>query len=162
MSCCQSCTFCLKCERAVTKERRKSLIKSENRNKFCEKCFFCRSLHLCPQCSKCPQCCKCQAGLLSFWQKWSLLGANPRVVYILPLPLPEGGFTCTDREKGRGEGKGSDLSSLFQQIVYCPQTKPEMAANLGPQCSKSIFERKNIQNGDPRNYSISPYNKGNG
>ena len=30
VSCCQSCTFCLKCERAATKERRKSLIKSEN------------------------------------------------------------------------------------------------------------------------------------
>ena len=62
VSCCQSCTFCLKCERAVTKERQKSLIKSENRNKFCEKCFFCRSLCFCPHCSKCPQCCKCSDG----------------------------------------------------------------------------------------------------
>ena len=61
MSCCQSCTFCLKCERAVTKERRKSLIKSETRNKFCERCFFCRSLCFCPHCSKCPQCCQCSA-----------------------------------------------------------------------------------------------------
>ena len=25
-----------------------------------------------------------------------------------------------------------------------------MAVNLGPHCSKQIFERKNIQNGDPR------------
>ena len=50
--------FCLKCERAVTKERRKSLIKHENRNKFCEKYFFCRSLRFCPKCSQCPQCCK--------------------------------------------------------------------------------------------------------
>ena len=28
-----------------------------------------------------------------------------------------------------------------------------MVANLGPQCSKPIFECKNIQNGDPRNNS---------
>ena len=28
-----------------------------------------------------------------------------------------------------------------------------MAANLGPQCSKQIFERKNIQNGNPGNNS---------
>ena len=29
--------------------------------------------------------------------------------------------------------------------------KPEMAASLGPQCSKQVFERKNIQDGNPRN-----------
>ena len=28
-----------------------------------------------------------------------------------------------------------------------------MATNLGPQCSKQIFERKNIQNGNPRDNS---------
>ena len=28
-----------------------------------------------------------------------------------------------------------------------------MTANLGPQCSKQIFESKNIQNGNPRNNS---------
>ena len=61
VSCCQSCTFCVKCERAVTKERRKSLVKGETRNKFCERCFFCRSLRFCPHCSKCPQCCQCSA-----------------------------------------------------------------------------------------------------
>ena len=66
-------------------------------------------------------------------------------------PLPEGGFACIDQQEGSREGKGSDLPSLLQQIVHCPQTKPEMAANLGPQCSKPIFECKNIQNGDPRN-----------
>ena len=60
VSCCQSCTFCLKCERAVAKERRKSLIKSEHRNKFCEKCFFCRSFL--PPLLQMPQCCQCTAG----------------------------------------------------------------------------------------------------
>ena len=32
-----------------------------------------------------------------------------------------------------------------------------MARNLGPQCSKQIFERKNIQNGDPRNNPAFPH-----
>ena len=64
MSCCQSCTFCLKCERAVTKERQKSLIK---RNKFC---------HV-------TNAQQVGGHLQNFWQKWSLLGANPRVVSIL-------------------------------------------------------------------------------
>ena len=69
-------------------------------------------------------------------------------------PLPEGGFACTDHQEGGREGKGLDLSSFLQQVIHCPQTKSEMAANLGPQCSKQIFEHKNIQNGDPRDNSI--------
>ena len=48
LSCCQSCTFCNKCHKAVAKERCKSSIKSQKKNKFCEKCFYCRSLHFCP------------------------------------------------------------------------------------------------------------------
>ena len=64
--------------------------------------------------------------------------------------LPEGSFACPDSQKGGREGKGSNLCSLFQQVVHCPQTKSEIATNLGPQCSQQIFERKNVQNGDPR------------
>ena len=62
--------------------------------------------------------------LQDFWQKWSLRGANPRVVsilkdgYILPFKLrpplvgellPEGGFACTDHQESSREGKDSDL-----------------------------------------------------
>ena len=45
-------------------------------------------------------------------------------------------------------------SSFLQQDIHCPRTKSEMMCNLGPQCSKQIFERKNIQNGDPGDNSI--------
>ena len=65
-------------------------------------------------------------------------------------PLPEGSFACLDSQKGGREGRGWNLSSLFQQVVHCPQTKLERVTNLRPQCSQQIFERKNIQNGDPR------------
>ena len=184
MSCCQSCTFCLKCERAVTKERRKSLIKNETRNKICQRCFFCRSLRFCPCCSKCPQCCQCSSDR----------GTSPKILAkVVPPgcksessvhfegrphspiqgqtkssqrsvdsqrlckppqePLPETGFAGLTTKGGSRDGEGSNISSLFQQVIHCPQTKSKMAASLGPQCSKQIFERKNIQDGNPRNNS---------
>ena len=76
--------------------------------------------------------------------------------------LPEGGFACTDPLKGSRDGKGSNLSSLFQQVIHCPQTKQEMAANLRPQCSHQIVERKNIQNGNTRNHPDLPPTRGMG
>ena len=60
--CCQSCTFCNKKGKAAAKERLKSSIKIQKRNKFCEMCFYCRSLCFCPNCSQCPQCCTCSAS----------------------------------------------------------------------------------------------------
>ena len=59
-------------------------------------------------------------------------------------PLPEGSFACTDSQKGSREGKGANLSSLFEQAIHSSKTKSEMAPNHGSQCSKQIFERKNI------------------
>ena len=182
MCCCQSCTFCLKCERAVTKERPSKLKLKREINfvkgvSIVDHCVFAQNVPSAPNVAHVKPVGGC---LQDFWQKWSLLGANPRVVsilkdrYILPFKirpplvravdnqwickphqelLPEGGFACTDHQESGREGKGSDLSSFLQQDIHCPQTKSEMAANLGPQCSKQIFERKNIQNGDPRDNS---------
>ena len=65
------------------------------------------------------------------------------------LPLASS-CTSSDREKGSREGQGSNLTSLFQQTVHCPKAEPQVAANLGSQYSKSVFMRKNIQNGDSR------------
>ena len=134
-----------------------------------------------PQCSKCPQCCQCTAGSrsspgilaemvpsgrksesgihLEGWLHSPVQTQVPSSERPLDYqwlckspqePLPAGGFACSDKEKGYREGKSSDF---FQQTVHCPQAKPEMAANFGPQCSKQIFERKNIQNGNSGNYS---------
>ena len=64
-------------------------------------------------------------------------------------PLPEGGGSKPSGEKGGRDGEGSSISSLFQQAFHSSQTKSEMASSFGPQCSKQIFERKNIQNGNP-------------
>ena len=193
MSCCQSCTFCLKCERAVTKERHKSLIKNETRNKVCQRCFFCRSLRFCPGCSKCPQCCQCSSDR----------GTSPKVLAkVVPPgcksessvhfegrlhspiqgqtkssqrsfdsqrlckppqePLPEGGFASLTAKGGSRDGEGSNISSLLQPTVHSSKTKSEMATNLGPQCSKQIFERKNIQDGNSGNNSAVPTTRGMG
>ena len=68
-------------------------------------------------------------------------------------PLPQGGFASPTAKGGSRDGEGSNISSLLQQTFHSSQTKPKMATNLGPQCSKQIFERKNIQNGNPRDNS---------
>ena len=85
---------------------------------------------------------------------------NQRLCKPSQEPLPEGSFAGTDPEKGSREGKGSNLSSFFQQVIHCPQTKSKMVANLGPQCSQQIFERKNIQNGNSRDNSDFPTTRG--
>ena len=116
--------------------------------------------------------------LQPFWQTWALLGANPRVVSIQnqtssgerPLdsqwlckphqePLPERGFAGLTAKGGSRDGEGSNISSL---TVHSSKTKSEMATNLGPQCSKQIFERKNIQNGNSGNNSVVPATRGMG
>ena len=53
LKCCFSCSMC---NRAVTKERHKSLSVSQ-RNKACQACVLCKSLSLCPQRQRCPSCC---------------------------------------------------------------------------------------------------------
>ena len=68
-------------------------------------------------------------------------------------PLPETGFAGLTTKGGSRDGEGSNISNLFQQVIHCSQTKSKMAASLGPQCSKQIFECKNIQDGNPRNNS---------
>ena len=172
-----SCTYCNKV--AVTKERRKAKIKDQKSNKVCEKCFFCRSLCFCSKCSKCPQCCKCptsggtsseflgnmgsqgckpkssvhiKGGLCSSLQsKTSLSKGSPDSKWLCKphqrLPLAN---SCTSSDREKGSREGSNLTSLFQQTVHCPKAEPQVAANLGSQYSKSVFMRKNIQNGDSR------------
>ena len=178
--CCRSCTFCNKKCKAAAKERLKSSTK-ESRNKVCELCFFCRSVCFCSICSQCPHCCSCSLSRqlptalladLGLPGCKSESGVNfeggscapiqtqtpsstipPDSRWLCTLPekhLLNGGCTNPVAQKGSRDGKGSNL---FQQTIHSSQTKSKMMTNLGPQCSKQIFERKNIQNGNPRNNS---------
>ena len=95
-----------------------------------------------------------KGGLCSSLQsKTSLSKGSPDSKWLCKphqrLPLASS-CTSSDREKGSREGQGSNLTSLFQQTVHCPKAEPQVAANLGSQYSKSVFMRKNIQNGDSR------------
>ena len=77
-------------------------------------------------------------------------------------PLPQGGFASLTTKGGNRDGEGSNISSLLQQTIHSPQTKPQMASHPGPQCTKQIFERKNIQDGNPRDNSVFLTSRGMG
>ena len=181
--CCQSCTFCNKKCMAAAKERLKSSLRNQRNKFcelcfFCRSLLFCPKCDKCPQCCSCPTSRRAPSALLanlgppgcksessvhfegrlhspiqnqtssgkgSFDSQW--LCKPPQE------PLPEGGFAGLTAKGGSRDGEGSNISSLLQPTVHSSKTKPKMATNLGPQCSKQIFERKNIQNGNPRNNS---------
>ena len=174
-----SCTYCNKVavakERRKTKIKDQKSNKVCEKCFFCRSLCFCSKCSKCPQCCKCPtsggtsseflgnmgsQGCKPKSsvhikrGLCSSLQsKTSLSKGSPDSKWLCKphqrLPLASS-CTSSDREKGSREGQGSNLTSLFQQTVHCPKAEPQVAANLGSQYSKSVFMRKNIQNGDSR------------
>ena len=141
---------------------------------FCKSLCFCPQCAKCSQCCKCPASggattivlgsmgttrCKPKSsvhtkrGLCSPIQSQTLPSeGSPDSKRLCQshqrLPLARGS-TSLNQEEGSREGQGSNLSSLLQQTIHCSQTEPKVAANLGPQYSKSVFMRKNIQNGNP-------------
>ena len=174
-----SCTYCNKVAVAKERRKAKIKDQKSNKvcEKcfFCRSLCFCSKCSKCPQCCKCPtsggtsseflgnmgsQGCKpkssvhIKGGLCSPLQSQTSLGkGSPDSKWLCKphqrLPLARS-CTSSDREKGSREGQGSNLTSLFQQTVHCPKAEPQVAANLGSQYSKSVFMRKNIQNGDSR------------
>ena len=84
MSCCLSFTFCNKCQKAVAKERplseTKKEIKSMKSVSIVDHCVCAPKVINVPNVAHVQLVGGC---LQNFWQKWSLLGANPRVVSIL-------------------------------------------------------------------------------
>ena len=70
--------------------------------------------------------------------------------------VSEGGGSKPSGQRGSRDGEGLTISSLFQQTVHSSQTQPKVETSLRPQCSKQIFERKNIQNGNTRDNSDLP------
>ena len=181
--CCRSCTFCNKKCKAAAKERLKSSIKESRNKVcelcfFCRSVCFCSICSQCPQCCSCSLSRRLPSALLAdlgLSGGKSESGVNFEGGLFAPIQTqtpssmipPDSQWLCTPQEKhllkggdtnpvaqkGCRDGKGSSFSSLFQQTIHCPQTESKMATNLGPQCSKQIFEHKNIQNGNPGNNS---------
>ena len=174
-----SCTYCNKVavtkERRKAKIKDQKSNKVCEKCFFCRSLCFCSKCSKCPQCCKCrtsggtsseflgnmgSQGCKPKSSVhikgglcTSLQSKTSLSKGSPDSKWLCKphqrLPLASS-CTSSDREKGSREGQGSNLTSLFQQTVHCPKAEPQVAANLGSQYSKSVFMRKNIQNGDSR------------
>ena len=142
---------------------------------FCRSLCFCPNCDKCPQCCSCPTSRRAPSALLANLGPprskfkggvYPKRGVYPPIQTQTPSseappdnqwlcqsqqkPFSKGGSSKPSGQKGSRDGKGSSISSLFQQVVHSFQTQPKMATSLGSQCSKQIFERKNIQNGNPR------------
>ena len=190
--CCQSCTFCNKKCKAAAKERLKSSLRNQRNKFcelcfFCRSLCLCPKCDKCPQCCSCPTGRRAPSALLadlgppgcksessvhfegrlhSPIQNQTSCGKGPLDSQWLckppQEPLPERGFAGLTAKGGSRDGEGSNISSLLQPTVHSSKTKSEMATNLGRQCSKQIFERKNIQNGNSRNNLVVPATRGMG
>ena len=190
--CCQSCTFCNKKCKAAAKERLKSSLRNQRNKFcelcfFCRSVCLCPKCVKCPQCCSCPPGRRAPSALLadlgpprcksessvhfegrlhSPIQNQTSSGEGPLDSQWLckphQEPLPGRGLAGPTAKGGSRDGKGSNISSLLQPTVHSSKTKSEMATNLGPQCSKQIFERKNIQNGNSGNNSVVPAKRGMG
>ena len=138
--------------KAVTNERHKSFIKITERYKVCEKCFYCRSLCFCPDCFQYPQYCTsarrsptklladlvppgCKSkGNLNVEGRLHVPVQNQNssgkvfldsqwVCKLPQEPLPDRNFACSDSQEDSRDGKGLNISSLFQQAVHSTKTQ---------------------------------------
>ena len=189
---CAVCTFCNKKCKAAAKERLKSSLRNQRNKFcelcfFCRSLCFCPKCDKCPQCCSCPTGRRAPSALLAdlgppgcksessvhFERRLHSPIQNQTSSGKRPLdspwickppqePLPERGLAGLTAKGGSRDGEGSNISSLLQPTVHSSKTKPEMSTNLGPQCSKQIFEHKNMQNGNPRNNLVVPATRGMG
>ena len=147
---------------------------------FCKSLCFCPKCVKCPQCCKCSisggtptkflenmgsQGCKPKSSIhierglcASLQSQTSLNKGTPDSKRLCKphqrLPLTRS-CTSSDQEKGSREGQGSNLTSLFQQIVHCPKAEPKVAANLGSQYSKSVLYVKTFKMETPETIRTS-------
>ena len=155
LTCCRSCTLC---NRAVRKQRHKSLSGS-NGNKVCETCLLCKSLSLCSNCAKCPSCCRkstCGGPSAKVLAGLALPGCKPKSNFnssgrVQPTLQREtssdkvtgnyqwickpgqkqthkGLLTGTHSETGGRKGDNSILPGLLQPFVSSTKAQPQMEA----------------------------------
>ena len=75
-------------------------------------------------------------------------------------PLPVGGITSVDKQKRSRVSQKSRISRVLQQTIFSPKTKQQMATYTGSKQSQQIPQGGKIQNGDPRNDSDLPTDRG--
>ena len=179
LTCCRSCTLC---NRAVRKQRLKSLSGS-NENKVCETCLLCKSLSLCSNCSKCLSCCRkstCGGPSAKVLAGLALPGCKPKSSFnssgrVQPTLQGEtssdkvtghyqwirksgqkqthkGLFTSTHSETGGRKGDNSILPGLLQPLVSCTKTQQKMEAHPRFKPSELLPSNFIFQDGDTRDH----------
>ena len=182
-----SCTLC---NRAVRKQRHKSLSGS-NENKVCEACLLCRSLSLCSNCSKCPSCCtrsscggqaaKVLAGLaLPRCKHKSSFHSSGRVQPTLQgetssdkvtgnyqwirksgqKQAHKGLLTSTPSKTSGRKGDNSVLPGLLQPLVSSTKTQQQMEAHPRSKSAELLPSNLIFQDGDTRDHPTLPSKRG--
>ena len=130
-----------------------------------------------------------QRTLQKFWQKWQMLGANPRVVSILrgihatlqnqtlsdPVTsdqewlctsrkelVPQRGIARSNKQVGSRKSGCPVIPGLLQVAVSSPKTQQQMETYFGPQPTKLVFAAGNFQDGNTRNNSAVSSKRGMG
>ena len=182
-----SCTLC---NRAVRKQRHKSLSGS-NENKVCEACLLCRSLSLCSNCSKCPSCCrrsscggqaaKVLAGLaLPRCKHKSSFHSSGRVQPTLQgetssdkvtgnyqwirksdqKQTHKGLLTSSPSKTSGRKGDNSVLPGLLQPLVSSTKTQQQMEAHPRSKLAELLPSNLIFQDGDTRVHPTLPSKRG--
>ena len=182
-----SCTLC---NRAVRKQRHKSLSGS-NENKVCEACLLCRSLSLCSNCSKCPSCCrrsscggqaaKVLAGLaLPRCKHKSSFHSSGRVQPTLQgetssdkvtgnyqwirksgqKQAHKGLLTSSPSKTSGRKGDNSVLPGLLQPLVSSTKTQQQMEAHPRSKSAELLPSNLIFQDGDTRDHPTLPSKRG--
>ena len=157
---------------------------------MCEQCFFCRSIVLCQSCTKCHQCCVCikytyrgktesVLGNLG-GRSQSSTNVERRVHPTLPKhtkldqvthnhqllckspqePLPVGCIASADKQECNRVGQKSRISGFLQPAIFDPKAKQQMETYTRSEQSQQIPQGRKIQNGDARNDSDLPTDRG--
>ena len=182
-----SCTLC---NRAVRKQRHKSLSGS-NENKVCEACLLCRSLSLCSNCSKCPSCCrrsscggqaaKVLAGLaLPRCKHKSSFHSSGKVQPTLQgetssdkvtgnyqwirksgqKQAHKGLLTSSPSKTSGRKGDNSVLPGLLQPLVSSTKTQQQMEAHPRSKSAELLPSNLIFQDGDTRDHPTLPSKRG--
>ena len=181
--CCSSCSFC---NRAVAKEKRKTL-SCQNRNKICEQCFVCKSMSFCPKCHKCTLCCQRStcgrpsatvlAGLAlpGFKSKGSLhpqgrvsttlqgettsskISCNSQwFISSFKKQKAERSLTVSRSKTGYRKSVSSVISGLLQPVVPGSKTQQKMEAHSRPKSTEPVPCSVNVQDGNSGDHQTLP------
>ena len=74
--------------------------------------------------------------------------------------LPVRGIASAIRQKGCRSGSKSSIPGLLQPVIPGPQTQQPVATHLGSEQTKQLFENTVVQNGDTRDNTYLPPDRG--